>query len=309
MTSTDPASDDFAYEEFAYLHENAAEYGLPWNGRPAVERRRVELSDGRHLSALVWGDSSTGAAVVFLHGGSQNAHTWDTVILALGRPAVAIDLPGHGHSAWRDDRAYDPRNIADDVAVAIAQLAPAAPLIVGMSLGGLVTNAVAARHPQLARRLVVVDVTPGVTADKAKHIHDFVQGPPDFPSFTEIFERTVQFNPTRTEASLRRGIIHNAARQPDGSWRWRYDRRGRDEAAAPFDMAVLWEDVDAIADEVPYLLVRGGAEGTVVDDDDVAQLLQRRPSADVVVVDGAGHSVQGDRPLELTALIQGVLEG
>jgi len=307
MTSTDPAADDFVYEEFAYLHENAAEYGLPWDGAPAVERRRVELPDGRHLSALAWGDIDGGDAVVFLHGGSQNAHTWDTVILALGRPALAIDLPGHGHSAWRDDRAYDPRNIADDVAVAIAELAPDAPAIVGMSLGGLVTNAVAARHPALARRLVVVDVTPGVTAEKAKHIHDFVQGPPDFPSFTEIFERTVQFNPTRTEASLRRGIIHNAERQPNGSWRWRYDRRGRDEGAAPFDMAALWDDVDAVAPEVPYLLVRGGAEGTVVDDDDVAELVRRRRTAEVVLVEGAGHSVQGDRPLELTALIERVL--
>jgi pimeloyl-ACP methyl ester carboxylesterase len=193
------------------------------------------------------------------------------------------------------------------VAVAIAELAPDAPAIIGMSLGGLVTNAVAARHPGLARRLVVVDVTPGVTAEKAKHIHDFVQGPPDFPSFTEIFERTVQFNPTRTEASLRRGIIHNAERQPDGSWRWRYDRRGRDEDSPRLDMSALWDDVDAIDPGVPYLLVRGGAEGTVVDDDDAAELMKRRPTAAVVMVDGAGHSIQGDRPLELTALIQNVL--
>ncbi len=36
--------------------------------------------------------------MVFLHGGGQNAHTWDTVILGLGVPALAIDLPGHGRS-------------------------------------------------------------------------------------------------------------------------------------------------------------------------------------------------------------------
>ena len=36
--------------------------------------------------------------LVLLHGGAQNAHTWDTVALALRRPLVAIDLPGHGHS-------------------------------------------------------------------------------------------------------------------------------------------------------------------------------------------------------------------
>ena len=154
---------------------------------------------------------------------------------------------------------------------------------------------------------MVVDVTPGVTREKAKHIHEFIEGPPDFPSFTEIFERTVKYNPTRTESSLRRGILHNATRQPDGTWRWRYDRRGRGEDAAPFDRSALWTDIEALAPTLPYLLARGGAEGSVVDDDDVAALLQRRPDARVEVVEGAGHSIQGDRPLELAALISGML--
>ena len=36
--------------------------------------------------------------------------------------------------------------------------------------------------------------------------------------------RTIEHNPTRTDSSLRRGILHNAHPQPDGSWQWRYDR-------------------------------------------------------------------------------------
>ena len=79
-----------AYDEFSYFHENATEFGLPYDGPPAVRRRSVALPDGRHLSALVWGDGP--AELVLLHGGAQNAHTWDTVAMALGRPLVAIDL-------------------------------------------------------------------------------------------------------------------------------------------------------------------------------------------------------------------------
>jgi pimeloyl-ACP methyl ester carboxylesterase len=45
----------------------------------------------------------------------------------------------------------------------------------------------------------------------------------------------------------------------------------------------------------------------VVSDDDVAELRRRRPDAEVVVVEGAGHSVQGDRPLELAAIIESAL--
>ena len=50
--------------------------------------------------------------MVFLHGGGQNAHTWDTVIVGLGEPALAIDLPGHGRSAWREDGVYGPKRNA-----------------------------------------------------------------------------------------------------------------------------------------------------------------------------------------------------
>jgi pimeloyl-ACP methyl ester carboxylesterase len=52
----------------------------------------------------------------------------------------------------------------------------------------------------------------------------------------------------------------------------------------------------------PILLVRGGSSG-VVGDEDVAELLRRRPAAEVVVVEGAGHSIQGDRPVELAGII------
>ena len=63
---------------------------------------------------------------MLLHGGGQNAHTWDTVALALGRPLIAIDLPGHGHSARRADRDYGPWRNAEAVAVVLDQAAPPA---------------------------------------------------------------------------------------------------------------------------------------------------------------------------------------
>ena len=289
-------------DEFRFLQDNAAEVGLPWDGPPPVRRERLDLESEQRISALVWGDGDPELAVV--HGGAQNAHTWDTVALALGRPLVAIDLPGHGHSSWRDDARYDPRTMADDVGEAIARLAPAAKAVVGMSLGGLTTAAVAVRRSEVVRRLALVDVTPGVDEEGARAITDFLAGPESFANFEDMLAYTMQHNPTRSESSLRRGVTHNAFMRRNGSWVWRWDRRmtrAADPTAAPrIPQAELWEEIGATTQ--PLLLVRGGAS-PVVGDDDVAELLRRRPDARIAVVDGAGHSIQGDRPVELAAIL------
>jgi pimeloyl-ACP methyl ester carboxylesterase len=285
------------YDEFGLFHENAAEFGLPYDGPPRVRRESVPLGDGRQLSALVWGDAPP--ELVFLHGGAQNAHTWDTVAMALGRPLVAIDLPGHGHSDGPSEGSTDVTANALDVAAVIDALAPDAGAVVGMSLGGITTIALADARPDLVRKVVLVDVTPGVNQDKASAIVAFVDGPESFPDFDELLARTKEFNPTRTESSLRRGILHNALQREDGSWVWRY-RRFIDKRT-PMDMGSLWDAVGRI--QVPLLLVRGMRPQSVVDDADEAELLRRLPEARVAHVAEAGHSVQGDDPLELARLI------
>src|SRR5262245_40652037 len=88
-----------SYDEFSLFADNASDAGLPYDGPPTVRRVLVEVNPGQRMSLLVWGDGP--AKYVFIHGGAQNAHTWDTTILAMGRPnAIAVDLPGHGHSDW-----------------------------------------------------------------------------------------------------------------------------------------------------------------------------------------------------------------
>src|SRR5690242_7973461 len=176
------------YDEFGLFHENAEEFGLPYDGPPTVRREFVSLPDGRRVSALVWGTDDP--QYVFLHGGAQNAHTWDTVALALDRPLVAIDLPGHGHSDGGRAGSLDVRENADDVATAIRALAPDARAVVGMSLGGATTLALAERHPDLVRAVVLVDVTPGVNETKAHAIAAFVNGPESFDSFDDLLART-----------------------------------------------------------------------------------------------------------------------
>lgn len=294
---------DHVYDEFSLLEENASEVGLNLDVLPPVRRAFIEVDVGRKLGVIVWGEDDP--EVVFIHGGAQNAHTWDTVALALGRSVIAIDLPGHGHSDWREDRSYWPAQNAKDIAIVVEALAPNARLVVGMSLGGLTALELCASHPHTVRELVLVDITPGVTKEKASAITAFIAGPETFESFDALLERTILFNPTRSESSLRRGVLHNAAPQPDGAWAWRYDRNHLPEGTELPEFRNLWDAVDMVG--VRLSLFRG-ADSPVVDDADVEELLRRQPEANVVIVNGAGHSIQGDQPVELARLIEALLK-
>jgi len=290
-------------DEFGLLSENAEELGIPFDERPAVRREFVEVEPGRRLSAIVWGESTPD--LVLLHGGAQNAHTWDSVVLLLdrlGRSVVAVDLPAHGHSDGNREAMPGIDGMAEDVAAAIIELAPEAKAVAGMSLGGLTSIALADRHPELVRRHVLVDITPGVTGDKSRAVTDFISGPETFESFDEILDRTVAFNPGRTVASLRRGVLHNAVQRDDGTWVWRWARFRTGGPAEVPDFGALWEAVGR--EKSPLMLVRGMRESSVVDDADEAELRRRRPDARIEHVENAGHSIQGDAPVELARFLE-----
>lgn len=285
-------------DEFAYLPENAAQAGVS-GPLPPVAR-----IDRGPLSALRWGTEPV--KVVFLHGGGQNAHTWDTVILGLGLPALAIDLPGHGRSEWREDGDYGPALNAAAVEPVIRELAPEADLVVGMSLGGLTAMRLAVTAPDLVPKLVMIDVTPSAPERHEQMTQAqmgavaLVRGERSFPSFEAMVEVTVAASPHRSRESLQRGVFHNAKQLDDGTWTWRYDTfRSGDGFVG------LWDDVPSL--RTPTTLVRG-AKSFFVNDDDAAEFGRTAPGFQrVIMVADSGHSVQGDQPRALVEILRSVL--
>jgi esterase len=285
--------------EFALLEENARQAGVE---RPLPEVRRL---DEGAISAIKWGDAPP--RIVFLHGGAQNAHTWDTVIVGLGEPALAVDLPGHGRSAWRDDGDYTPSQNAQAIEPVLRDHAPTADLVIGMSLGGLTAINLAATAPDLVRKLVLIDVTPSAyqrftqMTDTQRGTIALAQGERSYPDFASMLEATIATAPHRDRDSLRRGVFHNSKRLPDGSWTWRYD-----SVRKLTDFIVLWDDVSKLT--MPVTLVRGGAS-VFVTADDIAEFTRRCPSLQVHTVPGSGHSVQSDAPRQLVDILRDVLAG
>ncbi|KQY06951.1 hydrolase [Mycobacterium sp. Root135] len=285
-------------DEFALLAENAEQIGAT-GPLPSAER----LESGP-VSALKWGTADP--EVVFLHGGGQNAHTWDTVILGLGVPALAVDLPGHGRSAWREDGDYGPKLNSDTLAPVLREWAPAPRLIVGMSLGGLTALRLAATQPALVPELLLVDVTPSAPERHEQMTKAqmgtvaLVRGDRTFPSFAAMLDVTVAMAPNRDRKSLRRGVFHNSKQLDDGTWTWRYDSFRKGEG-----FEGLWDDVPSIT--MPTTLVRG-ANSHFVNDEDADAFATAAPGfLRTHVVADSGHSVQGDQPAALVEILRGVL--
>jgi pimeloyl-ACP methyl ester carboxylesterase len=298
VTKAEFSDDELAgLDEFALLHENAKQAGV--GTVPSVER-----IDAGEISALKFGDDPP--RVVFLHGGGQNAHTWDTVIVGLGEPALAVDLPGHGRSAWREDGDYGPRRNAEALVPVMRRLAPSADLVVGMSLGGLTALRLAATASDLVPELVLVDVTPSAPGRHNEMTKEeqgtvaLVQGDRVFPSFAAMLDVTIAAAPHRDRESLRRGVFHNSKRLDDGTWTWRYDVIRKADG-----FEGLWEDVPGLT--TPTTLVRG-AWSKFVADEDADEFARAAPGfRGVHVVEDSGHSVQSDQPLALIGILRQVL--
>ena len=282
-------------DEFRFLATDARSVGVAGD-LPPVERISLALDDGRTLSALRFGD--TPPVVTFVHGAGLNAHTWDSTILALGLPALAIDLPGHGDSSWRPDAAYAAANLAPDVATGIRAWTSAPQLVVGHSLGGLTGAALAASVPELVTQLIMIDITPGIDPNaEAAQIRAFFAGPTDWASRDELVDRALAFGlggGTREKAE--RGVYLASALAAAPELAAQVD--AQQDALSEILSATGWNDIAAVT--APLSLIRG--EQGFVTSEDAAEFARRRPDA-VVVTLPTGHNVQEEAPLALAQTI------
>lgn len=195
------------------------------------------------------------AALTLLHGWGLHGGIWDALRAAL--PAQAMhtpDLPGYGGSARVSP--YTAEVLAD----AIAPTLPDAGLLLGWSMGGMVALALAARHPQKVRALVLVATTPSYVNRAG---WDKGLTPELLAGFAQGVQNDYRATLLRFLSLQARG--GDAAREVIARLRDSVFARGEPDAAVLAEGLELLRTVDLREQvgqvQVPTLVVHGGHDG------------------------------------------------
>ncbi|HZP75546.1 MAG TPA: alpha/beta fold hydrolase [Pseudolabrys sp.] len=115
------------------------------------------------IDAITLHRQGAGPPLVLLHCLGVDRHFWDFAdALASQFTLLSYDLPGHGQSPV-PDRPYGIEDLAAQLAALLTSHGIARAHVVGISLGGLIAQQLAAARPELVDRLILVDTTPRYT--------------------------------------------------------------------------------------------------------------------------------------------------
>lgn len=269
---------------------------------------RIAGEDGVEIHLLEW--SRAGVPFLMLHGFGNDAHIWDDFapVIAPSYRTLAMDLRGHGDSAWDPERRYDYEFHIADLERVTAALGIERFVLMGHSLGGRVATLFAGRHPERLAGFVLVDSGPeldfrGVTRIRVD-MQKTAAGSGTFASAAEYERMLSHAYPAVKPDVLARMARHGLRQRPDGRFERKTDpafhagRAAMSEAEAEErERAVekrLWEALAKVP--CPALVVRGAASDILSPDcaDRMAEdvLAQGR----LAIVARAGHSVMVDNP-------------
>jgi pimeloyl-ACP methyl ester carboxylesterase len=118
----------------------------------------------RDAHPLAWREAGRGPLALFLHGLGGSRASWDLQLVQLGvhRRCVAWDMPGYGRSAGLPTSLDD---VADAAAELVQSLGESRADVIGLSLGGMVAQHLALRHPSTVRSLALLDTSPAFGLD------------------------------------------------------------------------------------------------------------------------------------------------
>jgi pimeloyl-ACP methyl ester carboxylesterase len=274
-----------------------------------AETKSAEVTEpGGRIVSLPGGDlevveegSRNGPAVVLIHCFTCAIDWWDGMVsrLAATHRVIAIDLLGHGGSE-KPTSGYSIENQADLVAQALGRLGVRDAEVVGHSLGGPVSIALAEQSPQLVSRLVVIDSIPDASYGDVGFIGELPFKPvlgqtlwrikPDF-SIKDGLE--VAFAPG---FEVPDAFVEDVKRLTYGAYTGSHDAFDdyTGEKALPQRAAETGKPTLAIM----------GAEEQIASDPQASLAAYRAAGAQTKLIRGAGHSPNVEKPIEVAALVE-----
>lgn len=261
--------------------------------RPAPFENRFIEANGVRLHYLDYGTAGS-TPMLCLHGGAVNAHWFDFVAAGFtaSHHVRALDQRGHGDSAWAQPPDYSYERYAADVAKVVKKLDLRDFVMVGHSMGGLVSLVYAATYPGRVKRIVVVDSTLVATPERVAALHQVGGREGKRYATRRDFVDNFSVRPAGTTAApeILRYLAERSGREgPDGLWRHKFDRHVYSKRVL-IDIPPHWNRIG-----IPALLVKGGRSERITPAI-VADAKSRCLRLDLVEVPGADHHVTLDNP-------------
>jgi pimeloyl-ACP methyl ester carboxylesterase len=274
--------------------------------QPAQAKSLYTEAGGLKLHYLDYGTEGE-RPMLCLHGGGAHGHWFDYVAPGFtpDHHVRALDLRGHGDSAWTEPPTYSFDTYAADVNAFVEKLDLRDFVLIGHSMGGMVSLTYATSYPGRVSRLVVVDTRTLMSAARIEKMREFGKRPPSsYATHDELIQR-YRLEPAGTQVAppevVRHMAEHSARQQPDGTWRHKFDRR----VYANFerkDGMPLWAQV-----KIPALIVKGQISKRI-DAAMMAGVRERAPHVQFAEVANADHHVTLDNPAGFVAAVRAFLK-
>jgi pimeloyl-ACP methyl ester carboxylesterase len=278
---------------------------------PAQPKSERVTMGGLQLHYLDWGNAGA-PPLVCVHGytGSADAFNGFARHFRDRFHIVALDVRGHGESAWSPRGAYTYHDQAGDLAAFADQIGLGQFILLGTSMGGIIAMTYAMEHSKRLRALVLNDVGPDVEQG-SQRITQMVGSRPDL--FTTLdnamaYRREASPIVAGRDAADQRELALGVLRQrPDGKWGWKMDPayiRQRVERGAPV-RPNLWPALLQLA--CPALVVWGTASD-VLSEAQAQRMVETLPNGKLLPVPGVGHAPSLVEPASLAGLERFLLD-
>lgn len=249
---------------------------------------------------LAYTETGSGQPVLIAHGLFGWKRNWAGIAKQLSEThrVFAIDMRNHGDSPHAPDMTYP--DMAADMARFIEEKNLGAIPVIGHSMGGKATMALALSRPVLVERLLVLDIAP------VDYAHDYVdyiaamQGI-DLSQVTRRSDIEPVIAAVAEDRSVQAFLMQNLTTADNGGYRWRVNLDALDQHMADIMEFPHFETAQAY-DGVTLLL--GGSDSDRITPQYQSEIDRLFPAAEIDFIDNAGHWVHADQPEAVLKRIQ-----